>query len=173
MEKFFGGMMAHGGAQDVSQILSDMDRQFGTQQQDMINDIRASGIPLQSSAMARIMGDQLGRSNVMHNLGRGQVQLDQMNQAMQRQFQGAGGLAGMPGYYGQPSSIEAAMFGMRQPYDMARMQGLGDAYNHLWAQNYYNPTYIEGPSNYEKYVDPFVGPVLQLLGTFAGAGALS
>jgi hypothetical protein len=168
MEKFFGGMMAGGGMQDVSQVLGDMDRGFATQQQDMINQLKASGIPLQSSGMARLMGDQLGRANIQHNMQRGQLQLGEMNNAMQRQFMGAQGLAGMPGYYGQPSSIEQAMFAMRQPYDMARIQGLGNAYNSLYSQNYYDPLYIEGPSKYEKYVDPFLGPVLQGLGTAAG-----
>lgn len=172
MEKFFSGMMKGGGQQDVSQILGDMDRMFGRQQQGMINDIKASGVPLQSSGMARIMGDQLGQANIGHNLARGQVELDQMNQAMQRQFQGAGGLGGMPSYYAQPSSIEAAMFGMKQPYDMARMQGLGNAYGQLFNQNYYQPERIEGPSGYEQYIDPFLGPILQGLGRAAGSAML-
>lgn len=173
MEKFFGGMMQGGGMPDITQVLGDMDRRFATQQQGMVNDLKSSGIPLQSSAMARIMGDQLGQANIGHNLGRGQMEIDQMNQAMQRQFQGAGGLAGMPSYYAQPSSIEAAMFGMRQPYDMARMQGLGNAYNNLYSQNYYQPERIEGPSGYEMYVDPFLGPILQGLGSAAGAAIMS
>lgn len=172
MEKFFGGMMAHGGRQDVSQILADMDRGFLGQQQDMINQLKASGIPLQSSGMARAMGDQLGRANVSHNLARGQVQLDEMGRAMGRQFQGAGGLAGMPGYYAQPSSIEAAMFGMTSPYDMARLSHLGQGYNNLFSQNYYQPERVEGPSSYEKYVDPFLGPIFQGLGTAAGAAMM-
>ena len=161
MEKFFGGMMAGGGQQDLTQILSDMDANFSNQQGQMINQMKASGIPANSSAMARMLTEGLGNANIQHNLSRGGLQLDQMNQAMQRQFQGAQGLGYMPQYYAQPSSIEQAIFGMRQPYDLAQMQGLSTAYNNLFSQNYYQPERIEGPSGYEKYAAPFIDPVLQ------------
>lgn len=156
MEKFFGGMMANGGQQNLDQILGDMDANFATQQQNMINQMKASGIPGNSSAMGRLMGEQLGQANIQHNLARGQTQLNEMNNVFNRQFQGAQGLGYMPQYYAQPSSIEAAMFGMRQPYDLGRMQSLGNAYNNLFAQNYYQPERIEGPSPFEQYVVPIV-----------------
>lgn len=172
MEKFFGGMMAHGGMPDISQTLGRMDQLYGQQQQDMINQLKASGLPLNSSAMAQAMGGALSQGAQQHNLARGMLEMDQMNQAMGRQFQGAAGLGSMPSYFGQPSSIEQAMFGMQMPYDLARIQGLGNAYGQLWGQNYYTPTYIEGPSPYEMYVDPFLGPILEGLAGMLGSALL-
>ncbi len=164
MEKFFGGMMAGGGRQNLDQILGDMDRGFGTQQQNMINQMKASGVPMQSSAMNRMMTEGLGQANVQHNLARGQVQLGEMGNTMQRQFQGASGLGMMPSYYGAPSSIEQAMFGMRQPYDIAQMQGMGNAMNNLYSQNYFQPERIEGPSGFDKWITPWLSSLMQGVG---------
>lgn len=165
MEKFFAGMMQGGGQQNLDQIMADMDNMFGMQQQQGINQMKASGIPANSSAMARMMTEGLNQGNVQHNLARGQLQLNEMNNVFNRQFSGAAGLGGMPQYYGAPSSIEAAMFGMRQPYDLGRMQAQGNAYNNLFAQNYYQPERIEGPSGFDQYISPWLNPLLQGVGT--------
>lgn len=172
LAKFFSGMMANGGQQNLDQILADMNTQFRNTQQQSINDVKASGIPLASSGMARLMGDTLGKANVDYNVNRGQIQLNEMNNVFQRMFGGAQGLQGLNDFYSAPTSIEAAMFGMRQPYDMARINGLSNAYSQLFNQNYYQPDRVEGPSGYQKYVAPFVNPILQGFGRAAGAAML-
>ena len=169
MEKFFGGMMQGGGQQNLDQILADMDKMFGMQQQQGINQMKASGVPANSSAMARMMTQGMNQGQVQHNLGRGQVQLNEMGNVMNRQFQGAQGLGMMPSYYAGPSSIEQAMFGMQQPYDLARMQGLGNAYGGLFNQNYYQPERIEGPSGFDQWITPWLNPLMQGIGEGASS----
>lgn len=148
----------------MTQVLADMDQLFGNQQQASINQMKASGIPGNSSAMARMMSEGMNQGDLQHNLARGQLQLNEMNNVMGRQFQGAQGLGAMPGYYAAPSSIEQAMFGMRAPYDLGRMQEIGNAYQGLMAQNYYQPERVEGPSQFEEWISPWLNPLLEGIG---------
>ena len=61
----------------------------------------------------------------------------------------------MPGYYGQPSSVEQAMFGMKMPYDLANMGAESNLMNLLAQQNWYMPDPTYGPSGFDKYLAPF------------------
>lgn len=170
MEKFFYGMMQNGGMGDTRSILRNMqargDRERGKTQQQVM----ASGLPMQSSAMARAVTDSLAGADLDRNIAMGGIELDEYNKAQNRRFQGASGLGGMPGLYAAPSSIEQAMFSMQSPYDLARMQAQSNYYNNLMGQNFYQPERIMGPSDFDKYVSPFLTPLLEGLGSAAGAG---
>ena len=73
----------------------------------------------------------------------------------------------MPGYYGQPSSVEQAMFRMKTPYDMMNMQNEAGLMNTMAGQNWYTPDPVYGPSPFDSFLGPLLGAGAQL-----GAGYL-
>lgn len=178
IEKMLYGMMMGGGRQDVSNITDAM-RQRGQQQDAMsLAQLKESGIPLNSTAMTRAAMGQLGQNQLDRNIGIGQLELGAMENAMDRQFRGAQGMQSMPGYYAQPTSIEQAMLGLGQQYDMANLQNrqfnaqqetqnqqvIANMLNNLLANNWYQPERMVEPSNWQKYGQP-------LLSVAGGIGA--
>lgn len=122
MEKFMYGMMQGGGRQNLDNMTRAMRQQGRMNDQQTLNDVKASGIPMRSSGMEGAAAQALAQNRLQRNMQMGQMELDNERYAQQNQWQGAQGLSGMPGYYAQPSSIEASMLGLRQPYDMANIQ---------------------------------------------------
>lgn len=165
IEKFMYGMMMGGGKNNVSKLTNDMNQQYQNRSQDITNQVKASGIPMQSTAMARAMGDSLGKANTDYSTQLGQLQAGLMENAMGRQFQGAQGLMGMPSYYGQPTSIEQAIFGMRSPYDMANFDARMNTQNNManWMGQYgmYQPERVQTPSPFDQYVSPLLNAGMQ------------
>ena len=165
LEKFFYGKMLGGDQGNINRLLGDMNTQHASGQQDLMNKIKASGIPMGSSAMGRAVGGELGRANTDFNVQRGGMMEDMRRHDLGTQFQGAGGLGGMPGYYAAPSSIEAAIFGMKSPYDMAnfgaRMQDRGSMQNWMSQYGMYQPERVQRPSGFDQYVSPWLNPLMQ------------
>lgn len=122
MEKMMYGMMQGGGRQNLDNIQRTMQQQGRMNDQNLMNDLKASGIPMNSSAMQGAAAQALAQNRLQRNMQMGQLGLDNERYAQQQQFAGAQGLQSMPGYYAQPSTMEAQMLGLRQPYDMANIQ---------------------------------------------------
>jgi hypothetical protein len=165
LEKFFYGMMSGGGMPDLSTLLDSANKQYKMNQQDIQENIINSGLPRGSTAMSRALGKSLGQANNDFLLGLTRERLGAEERSMGRQFRGAGGLAGMPGYYGQPSSLERAMFQMKAPYELENFNALRDLQNQQanFMNNlaFYQPERIQEPSPFDKYVSPILNPVLQ------------
>lgn len=179
IEKMLYGMMMGGGRQDVSNITNDMRERGEMQDRQILAQLKASGIPLQSTAMTRAATGQLGQNQLNRNISIGQLELGEMNNAMDRQFRGASGLQSMPGYYAQPTSVEQAMLGLQSQYDMANLQNrqfnaqqtgqqqqiIANMMNNLLANNWYQPERMVGPSDWQRYGVP----ALTLAGGIGGA----
>ncbi len=121
LERFYYGQMMGGGpSADYGTGL--MRAEHDRARQDTMQQLQASGIPMQSSAMARTAGESLGQMDNQFAMQMGQYQDQLRQQELQNRMMGAQGLEGMGGYYAQPTSIEQAIFGMRSPYDMANFQ---------------------------------------------------
>lgn len=175
MEKFFQGAMNGQGANSVDSIIGNMNKLYGLDRQKTIGDVKASGIPMNSSAMARTMTGALGRSDLQNSLDTGKFALDARNQDLSQRFQAAMGLGGMPAYYAAPSSVENAMFNMRYPIErgnqQAQMQGLGmgsNLYGNLMSQNFSGVDPYMMPSGFDRYVAPFLNSFLSGAGKGAG-----
>lgn len=168
MEKMLYGMMMGGGSQNVDKLMADMNAKQGMDRQNTLNQIKSSGVPMQSSAMGRAVGQGLGQVDASANLAMGDMRRQMMESAMGRQFQGAQGLSGMPGYYGQPSSIEQAIMGMRLPYDQMNFQAGQNKDNAManWMAQLgmYQPERMQEPSKFDKYVSPILNPMMQGFG---------
>lgn len=122
ISKFYSGMMNGQGGQDLSNITRNMRAQGRMSDQNVMNQIRASGMPLNSTAMMGAMTNALSQNAMNRNVQMGQLELGNANQANALAFQGAQGLSGMPSYFSQPANIEAQMLGLRLPYDMAGIE---------------------------------------------------
>lgn len=183
MEKFFAGMMQNGGLQDLTNVTRSMQQQGRFADQNAMNQIKASGIPIRSSAAEGAAMNALQQNALQRNMQIGQMELGNQNQAMARQFQGAQGLAGMPAYYAQPSSLEAQMLGLRMPYDMAGIENarlnaqlqnaqmgygaqMGAA---LMNQNWQQPDTVVLPPGTNWWADTFAPALIQ--GGLAAVGA--
>ena len=177
MEKFFYGMMQGGGMQDVQPLIDAATKQHGADQESIRASVMSSGLPMQSTGMARSLGRELGQSSNQFGMNVLNTQLKSQSDAMQRQFGGAQGLGGMPGYYGQPSGLEMSLLGMQQPYDMARFgggmaqQGMqSDFYNRMLG-NEFQGNYME-PSDFQKYIGSWLNPLLGAAGNVGSTVAL-
>lgn len=178
MEKFFSGMMAHGGLPDINSML-DQTRQLGDlDRRATAQTVQGSMHPAGSTAQTRAMAGSLDQGDLQRQLMMSQLGMQAQEGAMGRQFAGAQGLSGMPGIYGAPSSIEASMFGIRSPYDMAnfnadlqtRLQRQSSMDNWMTAMGLYQPDRIQSPSDFEKYVSPFLDAAMKGLGAYFGLG---
>lgn len=164
LEQFFSSMMSGGGAADSRSLMRGMQAR-GDRNRDMTQQsIMASGIPMQSTAMARALGGAMSDADLQSNVAMGGIEMDLFNQSQNRRFQGAAGLGGMPGLYSAPSSIEQAMFAMKAPYDLQRQGMQGDYYNQLMSQNYYQPEREWMPSGFDRYISPWLGPLMGGIG---------
>lgn len=186
MEKMLYGMMMGGGRQDVTGVTDAMQERGQIQDQSTMAQLRASGVPLESTAMARAATGQLGRNQLDRNIAIGQMELGALENAMARQFQGARGLQSVPGYYAAPTSIERAMLGLNRQYDMANLQNrqfnaelqnredqvVANMLNNLLAQNWYQPERMVEPSNWQKFGQPILGVAGKLGGAALGNPAL-
>ena len=165
MEKFLYGMMMGGGSQNVDKLMADMNSKQDMDKQNTMNQIKSSGLPMQSSAMGRAVGQGLGQVDASANLAMGDLRRQMMESSMGRQFQGAQGLSGMPSYYGQPSSIEQAIMGMQLPYDQMNLQAQQNKDNMManWMTQLgmYQPERMQEPSGFNQYVSPILNPLLQ------------
>lgn len=139
-----------------------------------------SGLPM-GTAMARGLGRELGRVGTEGNISMLQHQLAAEEAEQARQFQAAQGLAGMPGLYGQPASLEMQLLGLQQPYELAQYQAeqqrammqpqlemqrqgmLSNFYNNLMGQEFQG--YYMEPSGFSQYVAPPLNALMQGLGT--------
>lgn len=135
------------------------------------------------TAMGRSLGREMGAVGNQGNIAMLGAGLGANEAEQQRRFQGAQGLAGMPGYYGAPASFEMQMLGLQQPYDIARFQGQTQTgiaqadmqsqfMNNLMSRDYQG-AYME-PSGFERYISPWLNPLLGVGGDVAkyaiGAG---
>ena len=123
MQKFYANMMAGGGRANLDQATRAMAQRGARDDQNIMAQLMASGLPVNSTAMARASTGELSDAALNRNLGLTQMELANEQQAMQNQFAGAQGLHSMPGYFAQPTSIEAQMLGLRMPYDQMAHQG--------------------------------------------------
>lgn len=159
MEKFYYGMMQGGGRQDATQLIEDMMRQGQMQDRQTRADVMSSQLP-QGTAQTRALAGELGKNRLDRNIAIQQLEQDLMNQAMQRQFQGAQGLQGSQQYYEGPSSIELAMLGARQPYDLANLEARTQqqqALDQMMTQlGMYQPERQTYASPWEQFVNPFI-----------------
>lgn len=168
MEKFFYGQMMGGGKQNIDKLMADMLTQRDRGQQDAINKVKASGVPMQSTAMSRAMTDELGNVNLQSDIALGQLRSGLLENEMNRRYRAAQGLGNMGNYYAQPSSIEQAIFGMKTPYRMANYQAsLADRQamaNWMNQLGMYQPERVQTPSPFQQYVSPVLNPVMEGVG---------
>jgi hypothetical protein len=169
LEKFFYGMMNKGGEQDLNDILSAMDKTQKSGAEQTRASVMNSGIPMNSTAMARALSGQLGQQADQYAMNRALLKRDEMGNVYNRQMQGATGLGSMPSYYSAPSSIELAMLGLQNQANMANMQSQlgtqemqGNALSSLLS-NDQNRWYMTD-SPFSMYVEPFLNPVMTLFG---------
>lgn len=179
MERFFSGMMAHGGLPDINTMLQGMSDMGDLDRRKTQQAIAGSQHPMGSTSQSRAMAGAMNEGDLQRQLMRSQLGMQAHEGAMGRMFGGAQGLAGMPGIYGAPAGIEASMFGITSPYDLANLQarqqtGMTNLQSQLQRQSamnewmarmgLYQPDRIQTPSSFEKYVNPF----LQAGASFAG-----
>lgn len=134
-----------------------------------------SGLPM-GTAMSRALGREMGNVQNQGNISMLGAGLAANDADMSRRFQAAQGLGSMPGFYGQPASLEMQMLGMQQPYDISRYQGnvqrnlaqsgmMSQFMNSLMGQEF-EGFYME-PSKFEQYISPWLNPLLGVGGDVA------
>lgn len=174
MEKFFFGMMQNGGLQNSQGILDSMQQRGQMNDQNTRAQVMSSQLPQGSTAQTRALGGELSQNALDRNIQMGNIELQQANQAMNRQFQGAQGLGSMPSYYGQPSSVEQAMFSMQTPYRMAnheaQMQEQSAQDQWMQAMGLMQPERVvtQEPSPWDQYVSPILNAAAPAVGMMIG-----
>lgn len=171
MEKFFYGMMQNGGAQNIDNLMKNIQERGQQNQQDIRAQVLSQDLPRGSTAQARALGGELSDAALERNIQMGNIRRQMEQQAMQRQFQGAQGLSQMPQFYQQPSAVEQQMFSMQTPYRMQNMQNqMEQRLANLRARQStqrakaglmgeigtYQPERIQQPSGFQKYVSPLL-----------------
>jgi len=185
MSKFYYGMMNGQGAQNLDNITRNMRAAGRQSDRDVMSQMKASGMPLNSSAMGSTVANALSQNALNRNMQIGQMELGNQNQANALAFQGAQGLGAMPSYFGQPAGIEAQMLGLQLPYDMAGIenarlnaqlqnQNMGYAAQlgrGFLDNNWYQPEHLVIPPTQSPYGPAALGLIGQL-GSAAILGGL-
>lgn len=168
MEKMFYGMMQNGGLPDLRSYLSNAKQVHADQRSRSIADLKSSGIPLRSTAMAKAAGQTLGQADNQFAMSMADREIQEYNNALNRQFQGAAGLGTMPGYYAAPSSVEMSMIDALTPYHTGNLNAQlqtqmtqGQGYNTLMNNNWQGIDTYMMPSKFDQYVSPFLNPLLE------------
>ena len=117
------------GAQQVSTALGSLGELGDVNRQKAWREATGRGYGAGSTAGIRAGLGAMREGDLMNMLTQAQIQLDQINKQRGFQQQGAQGLMNMPSYFGQPSSVEMGLLGLKNPRDIANMQaqtqGLG------------------------------------------------
>jgi len=172
---YYQNLLQNGGIGDTNQLLAQQ-AQLDKQQRDQLAADISARTDLRGSAGARALSQGLGNLALQQSTNALGTQLNQQNLAENRKMGAASGLAGLPGIYGAPTSLEMAfMQGIQQPEKMANFQSQQN-YNNLMGQYMmnapsiwgnsvmYDPNMLMGPSDFDKYIAPFLNPLLQGVG---------
>lgn len=163
-------MLQNGGAPGTAQLMDRMSRVRQGQMDDLRGMLDAKYGRTSGNAANQVT-KALGGLNDQYALQQQQTLLDQNNLANQLKFAGAQGMQSIPGMYTTPSSIELAMINALSPYSMANLNsqnqllGLqGGLQGQQLGSNVYMPEIMMTPSDYDRYLAPFLNPLIQGFG---------
>lgn len=157
----------------IAQSLANLQQGNAAAQRDITRQVTGS-MPMGSSAAVSALtkglsDQQLGSTQQMLNFLMGQQQ-----QGLQNKMGAAGQLQGLPGYISSPSSIENAMLGATQPYNLANLSAQQNWMSQLlggMAGSYYTPELIAQPSMWSQFASPIIsGVTAGLMGGFHTGG---
>lgn len=131
-------------------------------------------LPMGSSAVSGALTKGLGDEELANRQAMMQYLTGQQQTALGNRFGAVQGMEGLPSYIGQPSSIELAMMGARQPYDIANLGAQGDYWSRLLGGmqgSYYTPEMISQPSPWSSIISPILSAIIKGLTMGPAAGA--